>query len=156
MKPKLKSFIGVNWITVHWVSKYTDTCLPIWFLNTGFKIPNKECYGNYVLISKEWHWRSPTKKLEEEPEKKITGLAGKTRGQEKLRLILISQVYSWKEWYLVSSKKVFLFEFWLIISTVLKCSFWHNLCKHSLPIWRKVILIYSFLFQSKIFLMYMM
>ena len=62
-------------------------------LNTGFRITNKECHRNYVLISKEQHWRSTAKKLEEEPGNKITGLAGKTRGKEKLKLILISQVY---------------------------------------------------------------
>ena len=44
---------------------------------TGFRIADKECHRNYVSISKEQHWRSPAKKLEEEPGNKITGLTGK-------------------------------------------------------------------------------
>ena len=43
-----------------------------------------------MLIFQGQHWRSPAKKLEEEPDNKITGLAEKTRGKEKLKLILIS------------------------------------------------------------------
>ena len=35
-------------------------------MNTGFKIANKECHRNYALISKEQHWISSAKKLEEE------------------------------------------------------------------------------------------
>ena len=31
-----------------------------------FRIANNECHRNYVLISKEQHWRSPAKKLEDE------------------------------------------------------------------------------------------
>ena len=46
-----------------------------------------------MLISKEQHWRSQAKKLEEEPGNKITWLAGKTRGKEKLKLIWINQFY---------------------------------------------------------------
>ena len=54
-----------EWITVCQVSKYADICLLISYLNTGLRIADKECHGNYVLISKEQHWRSPAKKLEE-------------------------------------------------------------------------------------------
>ena len=47
-----------------------------------------------MLISKEQqHWRYPVKKLGEEPGNKITGLAGKTRGKEKLKIIWINQFY---------------------------------------------------------------
>ena len=34
-------------------------CLLISCLNTGFRIADKECHGNHLLISKEQHWRSP-------------------------------------------------------------------------------------------------
>ena len=37
-------------------------------LNTGFRIANRECHRNYVLISKEKQWRSPAEKPEEEME----------------------------------------------------------------------------------------
>ena len=47
---------------------------------------NKECHRNYVLISKEQHWKSPAKKLEEERTAEITTPAGKTQGKEKLKL----------------------------------------------------------------------
>ena len=39
----------MNWVKV---SKYTYICLLISCLNTGFRIANKECHRNYVLISK--------------------------------------------------------------------------------------------------------
>ena len=59
-----------------------------------FRIADKECHGNYVLISKEQHWRSPSKKLHN----KITGLPGKNpRYKEKLKLIWKNQVYGLKE-----------------------------------------------------------
>ena len=41
-------------------------------------------------------------------------------------------------------ENVFLFEFGLIVLAVLKCLFWHNLCRRSLPTWRKVILFTHF------------
>ena len=56
-----------------------DICLLISCVNTGFRIADKECHRNYVLISKEQHWRSPGKKLKEELGNKITGLAGKIK-----------------------------------------------------------------------------
>ena len=49
-----------------------------------------------------------------------------------------------------------MFEFGLIVPAVLKRLVSPNLCRRSLPTWRKVILIYSFLLQSKILLMYIM
>ena len=48
------------------------------------------------------------------------------------------------------AKNVSLFEFGLIVPAVLKCLFRHNFCGRGLPH------IYSFLFQSKILLMYIM
>ena len=51
-------------------------------------------------------------------------------------------------------ENVFLLEFGLIVPAVLKCLFRHDLCRHNLSTWRKVIHIYSFLLESKIFLMY--
>ena len=39
--------------------KYTDICFLISCLNTSFRIANKECHRNYLLISKEQHCRSP-------------------------------------------------------------------------------------------------
>ena len=46
--------------------------------------------------------------------------------------------------------------FSFLLPEVLKCLFSHDLCRYSLPTWRKVIPIYSFLLQSKLFLMYIM
>ena len=53
-------------------------------------------------------------------------------------------------------ENVFLFEFGLIVPMVPKYLLLHNLCRRRLPTWRKVIPVYSFLLQSKIFLMYIM
>ena len=92
-------------------------------------IADKECHGNYLLISKEQHWRSPAKKLEEQS----AGLPGKNPQVKKRKLIGINQVYGWKEWYLGSKKIFFLFEFGLIVLVVLKCLFRHNFCRSSLP-----------------------
>ena len=72
-----------------------------------------------MLISKDQHWRSPAKKREEEPGNKITGLAGKARGKEKLKLIWISL---WlKRMILREQENVFVFEFGLIVPAELKC-----------------------------------
>ena len=38
---------------------------------------------------------------------------------------------------LKEQENVFLFEFGLIVPTVLKCLFRHNLCRRSLPTWKK-------------------
>ena len=61
-------------------------------LSTGFRTANKECHRNYALNSKEQHWRSPAKKLEEEKTTRLQGREEKPRGTEKLKRILISQV----------------------------------------------------------------
>ena len=45
-----------------------------------------------MLTSKEQHWRSPAKKLEEEKTTRLQGWQEKLRGTEKLKRILISQV----------------------------------------------------------------
>ena len=55
---------------------------------------NKECHGNYVLTSKEQHWRSPAKKVKEE---KTTDYEADRKNPEvwkKLKRILTSQVNS--------------------------------------------------------------
>ena len=47
----------------------------------GFRIADKECHGshgNHVLISKEQHWRSPAKKLEEYTTTRLQGCQEKT------------------------------------------------------------------------------
>ena len=70
--------------------------------------------------------------------------------------------YSWRLFSTVEvvqyreQENVFLFEFGLIVPAVLKCLFQHNLCRRSLPTWRKVVPIYSFVLQSKILFMYIM
>ena len=78
------------------------------YLNTGFRIADKECHKNYVSISKGQHWRFPAKKLEEESTTTLQGWQEKTRGKEKLKLIWINQVYGWQKWYL-GSKEMFFF-----------------------------------------------
>ena len=40
-------------------------------MSTGFRIADKDYHRNYVLISKEQHWRSPGKKLEKENTTKL-------------------------------------------------------------------------------------
>ena len=54
-------------------------------------------------------------------------------------------------------ENVFPFEFGLIVPAVLKCLFRRNLCRRSLPTWRKVIPKYVFIFAPiNDFLMYIM
>ena len=43
-----------------------------------------------MLISKEQHWRSPAKKLQEELGNKLQGWQEKTQGKEKPKLPVIS------------------------------------------------------------------
>ena len=86
-----------------------------------------------MLISKEQHWRSPAKKLEEESGNKITGLAGKNLRQGKTRTYLDKPSVWLKRMMLREQENVFLFEFGLIVPAVLKCLFSHNLCRRSLP-----------------------
>ena len=78
------------------------------YLNTGFRIADKECHKNYVSISKGQHWRFPAKKLEEESTTTLQGWQEKTWGKEKLKLIWINQVYGWQKWYL-GRKEMFFF-----------------------------------------------
>ena len=74
-----------------------------------------------MLISKEQHWRSPAKKVEEKPGNKITGLAGKTEScLDKPTLWL-------KRMILREQVNVSLFEFGPIVPAVLKYLFLHNL-----------------------------
>ena len=56
----------------------------------SFRIADKECHGNYVLISKEQHCESPAKKLEEEKTTRLQGWEEKPQSTEKLNRILIS------------------------------------------------------------------
>ena len=56
-------------------------------------IAEKECHRNYVLISKEQHWRSPAKKLEKYSTTRLQGCQDKARCKEKLKLIWINLVY---------------------------------------------------------------
>ena len=46
-----------------------------------------------MLISEEQYWRYPAKKLEELEEEGLQGWQEKTQSKEKLKLVLISQVY---------------------------------------------------------------
>ena len=61
-----------------------------------------------------------------------------------------------KRMILREQENVFLSEFGRNVPAVPTCLFRHNLCRRSLPTWRKVIPIHSLLLQSKIFLMYLM
>ena len=107
-KTEVSHWCGLNYSLLTKVSKYNGSCLLISCLNTGFRIADKDCHGNYVLISKEQHWRSAAEKLEEQGTTKLQGCQKKTRDKEKLKLIWINQVYGWKEWHL-GSKKMFFF-----------------------------------------------
>ena len=59
-----------------------------------YRIGDKECQGNYVLISKGQHWRSPAEKLEKEMKTRLQSCQEKTRGKVKLKLIWINQAYA--------------------------------------------------------------
>ena len=87
--------------------------------------------------------------------------AGKKTPRSRLRYgktkTYFNKPSKWLERMIVRDQEnVFLFRFGLIVPAVLKYLFWHNLCRRSLPTWRKVIPIYSFLLQSKICLMHIM
>ena len=127
-RPKQTDVIFSRFVSCHWllimgdfpakidqslvfpsvVSKYTNTCLLISCLNTGFRIADKECHRNYVLISKEQHRKFPAKKLERGAGQQDYRTTRKKQGKEKGELIWINQFYGWKEWYL-GSKKMFFF-----------------------------------------------
>ena len=109
-----------------------------------------------MLISKEQYWRSPPKKLEEEKRAEITGPAKKTPRLGKTKTYFDKPSLRLKRILLTDQENVFLFKFELTEPVVLKCLFWHNLCRGSLLTWREVIPIYSFSLQSKIFLIYIM
>ena len=86
---------------------------------------------------------------------RLQGWQEKAQGKEKLKLIWTNQLYGWKEWY-SGSKKIFSFWIWTYRTGGTKMFILINLWRHSLPTWRKVKPIYSFLLQSKIFLTYIM
>ena len=75
VKPKIKSAIGVDWISVCLVSKYTDICLLISCLNTGFRIADKECHGNCVVF-KRATLETSSKEAGGVKHNKTTGLPG--------------------------------------------------------------------------------
>ena len=89
--------------------------------HTGFRITDKECNRNDFLIFKKQHWRSPVKKLEEEPGNKITGQAGKDPRKGKTKTYLDKPSLWFKRMILRKQKDVFRFEFGLIVPAVLKC-----------------------------------
>ena len=68
-----------------------------------------------MLISKEQHWRSPGKKLEEQKHNKTTGLPGKTRGKEKTETYLDKPSLWLKRIIRMEHENVFLFEYALIV-----------------------------------------
>ena len=84
----------------------------------------------------------------------FTGLPGKSPRKGKTKTYL-GKLSLWLK-RIMEHENVFLFEYGLIVPAVLKCLFRHNMWRLSLPTWRKIIHIYSFLLQSKIFLMYIM
>ena len=89
-------------------SGYLISCL-----NTSFRIANKECHGNYVLISKEQHWRSPAK---------IPTRITLRYGQEISWYGIIKTYFNNPSKSLKRKQEnVSLFEFELIIPAVLKC-----------------------------------
>ena len=109
-----------------------------------------------LILYLEQHCRSPVKKLEEEKTTRLQGWEEKKNpryGKNKTYFNLSSK---WLKRMSRDQENVFLFEFGLFVPTVLKCLLSRNFCRRSLPTWRKVIPISSFLLQLKIFLMYIM
>ena len=70
-----------------------------------------------MLISKEQHWRSPAKKLEEENTTRLQGWEKKTK-------TYFNKSNKWLKRIIVRDQEnVFLFEFGPIVPAVLKCLF---------------------------------
>ena len=76
-----------------------------------------------MLISTEQHWRTPAKNQEEEPGNKITGLARKKLMFGKTETYLDKPGLGLKRMIVREQENIFLFEFGLIVSAVLKCLF---------------------------------
>ena len=105
-----------------------------------------------MLISKEQHWRSPAKKLEEQNTAKLQGCQEKG----KAKICLNKPSLCLKRMILGEQKNVFLSEFGLIVLAVLKCLFWHNFCRRSLPPAEKLSIFTHVFSNQRFFFMYIM
>ena len=75
-----------------------------------------------MLISKNQHWRSPAKKLEEEKTTRLQGWQGNPDLQ-KTKTYFNKPSKWFKRMTVTDQKNVFLFEFGLIVPAVRKCLF---------------------------------
>ena len=86
-----------------------------------------------MLISKEQHWRSPAKELEEQSTAKLQGRQ-ETKPEARKAKTYLNKPGLWlKRMILGEQANVIIFEFGHTVPSALRCLFGHNFCRRSLP-----------------------